>query len=113
MTDEEALTTLIDSALKTIEGNQGIKRAAESLHQQCASGRFNTERATEVFKIAVDNAVWEMIKDLPVRSSMYRDYRKSGLGVVYARQLTEEFKDHSGARDQRPPRRFLRFLLGA
>ena len=113
MTDDEALSTLIDGALKTIEGSERIKRAAGLLRQHLASGRFNAERAIEVFKIAVDNAVWDVIKGLPVRSSTYRDYRQSRLGVVYARQLTQEFMEHSGARDQRPTRRFLRFLLGA
>jgi hypothetical protein len=48
---------------------------------------------------------------------MYSDYRRTGLGKKYAIELTEKFKKGSGAftplEDQRPPRRWLRFLLGA
>ena len=105
MTDEEAFRMLIESALR---GNQRAEQAAEFLRQQLTAGQFNTERAVEVYKIAVDNAVWDSIRSLPARSAMYRDYWKSGLGKAYALKLAQEFKEHNSAKDQRPTRKFLR-----
>ncbi|MGF6637270.1 hypothetical protein [Paraburkholderia sp. MM6662-R1] len=113
MTNEEALTMLIDGALAAIDGKQKIDRAVEFLQRQLATERFNTDRAVEVFKVAVDNAVWDVIRNLPARAAMRRDYIKSGLGKAYALKLTKEFKEQTGAKDQRPARKYLRFLLGA
>ncbi len=113
MDDEEAIT-IIANAIAAPEGHLRLANAEEFIIGEVDRNRFNTERAVEIYTVAVDNSVWAWTKGMTLRKLMYRDYQRSGL--KFAIELTENFKKGSGVlpiEDQRPPRRFLRFLLGA
>lgn len=107
---EDALKATVDAA---VSDSRHVAMAHTQLRADLAAGRFNTERALEVYSIAVDNATWEWLKDMPVNRRMYADYKASGLREITAEKFAEAFKRETGAVDQRPPRRFLRGLLGA
>ena len=117
MDEEEAVTTVIKSAVAVPEGQRRLAYAEEFLIGEIERNRFNTERAIEIYTFAIDNSVWAWVKDMTLGKSIYEDYFRSGLGKRFAIQLTEQFKKGSGRstpiEDQRPPIRFLRFLLGA
>jgi hypothetical protein len=114
--DEEATTTIITNAIAAPEGHLRLANAEEFIIGEVERNRFNTERAVEIYTVAIDNSVWAWTKGMTLGKLMYRDYQRSGLGKKFAIELTENFKKGSGVlpiEDQRPPRRFLRFLLGA
>lgn len=100
-------------SLAIFGGSRIIYDARDYLIGEIGKQRFNSERAIEVFTIAVDNCVWEMLKGTPTARTRYQDYKTSGLGKVYGLELAQAFKAENGVNDQRPPRRFLRGLLGA
>jgi hypothetical protein len=113
---EEAVTTVIKHAVAAPPGRLRLANAEEFLIGELERNRFNTERAIEVYMIAIDNSVWAWVKDLGKLT--YREYRRAGLGRKYAIELTDRFKAQIGGpfgplKDQRSPRKFLRFLLGA
>ena len=117
MEEEEVITALIKRAVAAPQGL--IVPVLPKLILDFLGGdRFNTERAIEVFTIAIDNSVWAAVKEMHLGKLVYSDYRRTELGKSYAIELTEKFKAKAGGsfgplEDQRPPRRFLRFLLGA
>ena len=82
---------------------------------QVERNRFNTERAIEIYTFAVDHAVWDWVKTSSVAKLMYEPYLRSRLGKRFGVQLAQTFKSkfNPPLEDQRPPRRFLRFLLGS
>ena len=105
---------MVDSALAAPRGREIVADATSHLWDLAGTNRFNSERAKEVFTIAIDNAVWAYLKNMPIRSFMYRDYKASGLGPQHALRLTNEFT-RNGALipDQRPVRKHFRWLIGA
>jgi len=109
----EALNTVVEHALASLEGVDQIDQAWNYLMSQLECSRFNSKRALEVYSIAVNNAVWAYVNKMVAGRMIYRDYKASGIGVTYSRQLTERFISQTGAKDQRPPRRWLRLFLGA
>jgi hypothetical protein len=115
MNDEEAMSVVVDRALDTADGRLNLANAEEFILGEVEQNQFNTERAIEVYKIAIDNSVWAWLKDLTTARLNYAEYRRVGLGNTYAIRLTEKFKAkfNPPLTDQRPPRRFLRFLFGA
>ena len=114
MDEEEALIT---HAVASPEGRLRLATAEEFIIGELERNRFNTERAVEVYRFAISDSMWALMKNMPVGRLMFRDYLRSGLGKKLATELTEKFKKGSGRfasiEDQRPPRRFLRSLLGA
>jgi hypothetical protein len=112
---QEAITFLIKHAVAAPEGHLRLANAEEFVIGELERNRFNTERAIEVYTIAIDNSVWAWVKETILGRSVYREYRRSGQGKKFAMELTEKFKTQfrPPIEDQRPPRRFLRFLLGA
>ena len=117
MNDTSVLAPIIAQAVATPESRSRLASAEDFLLGELERQRFNTERAIEVYKIAIDNSVWAWMKGLTSGGLMYRAYQQSGMGKKLATELTEKFKKGTGrfspVQDQRPPRRFLRFLLGA
>ncbi len=114
MDNEEAITTIIANAIAAPEGHLRLANAEEFIIGEVERNRFNTERAVEIYTVAINNSVWA--KGMTLGKLMYRDYQRSGLGKKFAIELIENFKKGSGVlpiEDQRPPRRFLRFLLGS
>jgi hypothetical protein len=106
---------IIKMALAGQDGRLQLTKADEHLMDELKRNRFNTERAIEIYTIAVDNSVWAFVKKKALRRLIYRDYRRSGWGKRHAIELTDQFKVkfHPPLADQRPPRRFLRYVLGA
>jgi hypothetical protein len=80
--------------------------------RQQQAGRFNTARAVEVVAMAIDNAVWTDTKGQKEGRSTYAEYKHSGLGPVRAREIVGASFTAKGVTDQRPPRKWFRFLLG-
>lgn len=117
MDEDETITTIIKNAVAAPEGHLRLANAEAFIIGELERNRFNTERAIEIYTIAIDNSVWAWTKGMSLQKFMYREYQQSGLRKTFAIELTEEFKKGSGRlppiEDQRPPRRFLRFLLGA
>jgi hypothetical protein len=110
---DEVITTIIKHAVAAPAGHLKLANAKSFIMGELERNRFNTERAVEVYTFAIDNSVWALVKD---KGNKGRDYRRSGLGKKFAIELTDEFKRgfrYAPIKDQRPPRRFLRFLLGA
>jgi hypothetical protein len=104
-----------DKAVDDAEHSERVAYAWQFLRQELARQRFNTERATEVLTIAVDNAVWADLNYLreDVRRKSYAAYKARNLGPKKARELLEKFVGETGAVNQRPARRWFRSLLGA
>jgi hypothetical protein len=117
MDKEEAFTVLITRAVASPKGRLRLATAEEFIKGELEHNRFNTERAVEVYSFAISDSVWAKVKDMPLGRLIYRDFLRSGLEKKLATELTEKFKKGSGRfapiEDQRPPRRFLRSLLGA
>jgi len=116
MEKEEVLTALITQALASPEGHLRLATAEEFIIGELERNRFNTERAVEVYSVAISDSMWAEVKDMPSGSLIYRDFLLSGLKKKLATELTERFKKGFAQQpivDQRPPRRFLRSLLGA
>jgi hypothetical protein len=113
MGDGETIQVIVEKAVEGFEGAKLIGKASGFLQSEIAAQRFNSERALEVFLIATDNAVWSFVKDMPMASKVYHDYKSSGLGRIYAAKIVGAFKEETGAEDQRPARKFLRNILGA
>jgi hypothetical protein len=110
---KEALTLLVEQALKSPEGRERVANTRSFLFDQLEHAKFNTRRAGELYAIAIDNSVWEFLGGNPARRNVYSDYKHSRLGSDFTSCLVEVFVTETGAVDQRPARRFLHWLLGA
>lgn len=108
--NDEAVDLLIAGA---IFQSSHITAAQSFLRGEFMAGRFNTRRAEGVLSIAIDNAVWESLKNVPTQRLIYAEYKASRQRHETAARLVSEFKTNAGAEDQRHPRRFLRGLLGS
>lgn len=113
METTDALDALVQSALKLPQAREAIADATSYLITLLEKNSFNSKRATEVYVIAIDNAVWLSIKKLTMRDSLYRDYKTSGLGKAYGQALTDTFTKDGAIPDQRPARQNFRWLLGS
>jgi hypothetical protein len=116
MDDEEVVSILIKHALDTPEGRIRLATVEEFLIGEIERHHFNTEHAIEMYAFAINNSVraW-WVRKMNLGRLPYRAYSQSGLEKQYAVDLTAKFKAkfHPPIVDQRPPRRFLRFFLGA
>ena len=111
--DAIRLGYLIAAALQSARGREEVAAAGRRLQDLVARRRFNLARATRVYAVAVDKAVWASLKDMPSRRQLYRSYKASGLCQLCGRQLSDAFMSETGAKDQRPRRWLLRGLLGS
>jgi hypothetical protein len=112
---EKEIIAIIQRAVEAPYGQLQRANAEEYLIGQVERNRFNTERAIEVYTVAVDNSVWAYMKAIPSEKLMYVTYQRTRLGKEYAIYMAEKYKAQFMVplKDQRTPRRFLRFLLGA
>ncbi len=107
------IVRIVKIALESENGRFRLAEAEELLIDGLERGSFNSERAVELFSFAINNAVWEHVKNLPRHRKTYQDYKISGEGSDVSYQLAHEFIERTGAENQRPARQWLRFLLGA
>jgi hypothetical protein len=70
--DEEAITTIIANAIAAPEGHLRLAKAEEFIIGEVERNRFNTERAVEIYTVAVDNSVWAWTKGTTLGKLMYR-----------------------------------------
>jgi hypothetical protein len=113
---EEAIATIVKNAVAAPDGKLKVATVEEWTIGQVERNRFNTERAVEVYKFAIDDSVWAWVKNMPSGRLMYRAYQRTEQGKQLAIEFVEKFKitgPLAPIGDQRPPRRFLRLLLGA
>lgn len=104
---------VIGVALMMPDGEHQLNSARDYIARMAGRGRFNTERAVEVMTMAIDNAVWADVNHRENGRVIYQDYKASGLGPTVGKELADRVITEIGAEDQRPARRWLRFLLGA
>lgn len=90
-----------------------LERARRHLQRDFAKGRYNTERARKLFAKAVDAAVWDVLRPLPLAKPVYGEYRRSGARSCLIQRLVSQFEAETGARDQPPARPWLRLAFGA
>ncbi len=117
MDEQEAVASLIRQAIAAPKGQLQLANADKYLGAELERDRFNTERAIEIYAAAVDSSVRAWVKGRLLGKVMLKTYQRSGQRKKFAIELTEQFKTGTGVyprvEDQRPPRRFLRYLLGA
>jgi hypothetical protein len=115
MGEQAAIKLLIDEAITAPKGYLRLENAEELIFQDLERTRFNTERAVELYTFAINNSVRARVKEMDLGGLMFKKYMRSGLGREYAIDLVDRFKAQfrPPLKDQRRPRRFLRFLLGA
>jgi CRP-like cAMP-binding protein len=105
--------TLIDRALASPAGVQCLEQVETRLLDALKRRRFNTQSAIDLFSTAADRAVWTHLRRSPLRRIIYRNYLVSADGSNQGAQMARAFVSRTHATDQRPTRRWLRFLLGA
>ena len=104
---------IISAAMSSKNARMRLETARSQLSNMVSCNQFNTARAIETFSAAIHWAVWDYVKDRPNGRKLYQSFKRSGLVAGMAEDLAEQFKQETGAHDQRQPRRFLRFVLGA
>jgi hypothetical protein len=104
---------LLRKALETSQGHLRVATATEYLIGQLERNRFNSERAREVYGMAIDNVFWHSLKGAADRRQVYADYLQSDRKEEPIRQLISGLTRNGAIPDQRPVRRHLRWLLGA
>src|SRR5208337_1206609 len=112
MIDDQTLSVfdeMLRSSLETPHGREAIADARIYLWDLVETNRFNSERAKEVFTIAIDKLMWSCLKGTPISVQMYQDYKASCLGSKYAVQLTNRFTRDGLIKDQRPVRKHFRW----
>lgn len=80
-----------------------IQRVEGLLLGAVEQGAFNTERAEELFQMAIERSIWK--KHGSAGATTTRAIRGDGIIEGFARRYTESFKASTGASDQRPARR--------
>jgi hypothetical protein len=90
-----------------------LEQVRRHLQRDFEKGRYNAERALELYARAVDAAVWDVLRELPLAKPVYNEYRHSGARSRLIHRLVSQFQAETGARDQRPARQWLRFAFGA
>jgi hypothetical protein len=107
----EAFTRMVSDVLEDWESKIIIGRVKGSLLDALEKGAFNTERARELFQMAVEKSISRKHKS--TGSATTRAIRGYGIIESVAEKYTEEFKASTGATDQRPARRgFLATVIG-
>ncbi len=82
-----------------------IERVKGSLLDALEQGSFNTERARQLFCMAIEKSVWKKHKATGAVTT--RAIRGCGIIESFAERYIEEFKASTGATDQRVARRGL------
>jgi hypothetical protein len=112
--DQRLIRDIIITATQiSPDGERRLHDSYDLLDRALSRGRFNRERAIEILTFAIDNAVWSDLKGSPDNRSTYARYKESGLGPKVAQELADRFIADRGATDQRSPRKWLRYVLGA
>ncbi|MGO4686223.1 hypothetical protein [Hyphomicrobium sp. 2TAF46] len=104
---------LLRRGLESPIGRLKLAEATEYLIGQLERNRFNSQRAREVYAMAIDNALWASLSGTKDRRRIYAEYLVSNSRDAHVRRLIAELTNNGARRDQRPVRRHFRWLLGA
>jgi hypothetical protein len=104
-TAREAFTRVVTDALQEPEGQTQIETVKCMLYRALEKNAFNSERAEELFRMAIERAIWKKLGS--VGAATTRSIRGEGIIEGFAKEITEEFKKTTGASDQRQARRGL------
>jgi hypothetical protein len=104
--------SLVEAALHSAEGVQGIAATADRLHRMVERRRYNFARASTLYTFCVDAAVWKHLRGHPLRRVIYRNYLVSDDGPRRGEELARGFATQTGITDQSRPRRWLKLILG-
>jgi hypothetical protein len=105
--DEEtikAFANIVETSLQKETGSKWLDMTHANLWRAFGEHSFNTERAIEMYSIAIERAVLSNLgRALGVTT--ITTLRESGITHKMATELTDQFKEASSATDQRPPRK--------
>jgi hypothetical protein len=103
----DAFAHLVKESLLSPDAEVEILRVHSMLNVALERNRFNTERAQELFRMAIERSVWKKFGS--TGAMITREMKRGRLGIIEeaARVQTEELKNNTGALDQRSPRRGL------
>ena len=99
----EAFIHMVNSALEDWESKGLVEQVKSHLLGALERGNFNTERAQEMFCMAIEKSIWKKHGALGAETT--RAIRGDGIIENIAKNYTDEFKSATGASDQRPARR--------
>src|SRR5690348_16430586 len=99
----EAYDGMILSVLQDDEAKLLIEQAKAKLLDDAEKHAFNSERAKQVFQMAIERAIWGKYGATGVGT--VRSIRGEGVIEAIAQRFTDEFKAWLGVSDQRPARR--------
>ena len=105
--DEEtirALAQLVEKSLQSAGGQKWLISSHARLMQSYIGNSFNTDRAQEIYTIAIERSV---LSDMPgsLGYMTMKTLRESGITGKMASELVAQFKTATGATDQRPTRK--------
>ena len=106
----ETFASLVESSLETADGQEWLNRTDAALYDAIRKQKFNTERAAEMFGIAIERSVLAHLGDA-TGSMAVMTLRKTGVGPKMAAELADQFKEGTGASDQRPARKGLLAMI--
>lgn len=110
--DEETvrgLAKVVEDSLQTSVGVKWLSATHQKLLDDCRKGSFNSERALQVYTIAIERSLMATSG-----VTVMRAMRWAGVTEKMAGELVEQFKQATDATDQRPPRRGIwRKIVGA
>jgi hypothetical protein len=114
MGDDAPIVLLITQALAAPKGYLRLENAEELIFRDLDRSRFNTERAVELYTTAISKSVRAWVKERELGRSVFKEYRRSGLGRKFAVELVEKFKAQfrPPLEDQWRPRWRLRIFRG-
>ena len=102
---KEAFDDLVEQVLKTPTCQLNLELAKAALFDAVEKGRFNSERADEIFQMAIEKSIWAHFGAVGAMTT--KSIRGSGVIESFANKETQAFKEGLGLTDQRPARRGL------
>jgi hypothetical protein len=102
----EAFESMIGRVLAQDDAKLLIEQAKAKLLDDAERHAFNTERAKEVFQMAIERAIWKNMGST-TGAATTRALRGEGIVEAFAQRYTDEFKGLLRISDQRPARRGL------
>ena len=99
----EAFNDMVQQCLSNVDGQLLLEMAKQKLLNDLKRSKFNTMRAEEIFQTAIEKAIYKKLDKIgAVTVNIIR-----GEGVIekLAQDFTIDFKNYTGASDQRPVRR--------
>lgn len=104
--DEEtvrAFASVVEKSLQAPVGEDWLINSHRHLMEQYAKGSFNSERALEMYTIAIERSVLSFLSG-PTGLMTMKTLRETGITNKMAHELVDQFKEATGATDQRPAR---------